>query len=45
MTNPDPAAVIQHGDGIVLLGRDARDRTLRSLFEAGDRSLFPVSAG
>ena len=44
ITRPDPNTRIEAGDGLVLVGRGDRARALSSLFEAGGRAGFRVSA-
>ncbi len=38
ITGPDPFTVIEDGDGLVLVGRGARERALSGLFEARGRA-------
>ena len=44
ITRPEGATIIEDGDGLVLVGRGAQSKTVSSLFEAGSRTAFRVSA-
>jgi voltage-gated potassium channel len=44
VTRPEPSTVIADGDGLVLVGRGGQAKAIGSLFEAGGRGAFRVSA-
>jgi voltage-gated potassium channel len=44
VTQPEPATLIEEGDGLVVVGRGAQARALSGLFEARGRAAFRTSA-
>jgi voltage-gated potassium channel len=44
VTRPDPSTVVADGDGLVLVGRGGQAKAIGTLFEAGGRAAFRVSA-